>query len=168
MLLQIEANAIFVCLIISVFNIHTYIYILQLVYKLLGDWQQQNHIKKNEWMLRWKYFKWSPQNTVLVSESRSWIWTLGPAVSTIPVSEAPGSAEFGSEASFGTAACDSVPPEIQATLLQFRQRLKDSCSWMSSYWTTKGGRAARGGEKSIKYTEPILSAQPTCSVCSQG
>lgn len=47
--------------------------------------------------------------------------TLGLAVSTIPYSGAPGSAEFGSEAAFGIAACDSVPPEIQSALLQFRQ-----------------------------------------------
>lgn len=91
--------------------------------------------------------------------------TPGLAGSTIPDSGAPGPAESGSEAAFGFAACDSVPPEIQTTLLQFRQQLRDPFSWMSSYWTTKGGRAARG-EKSIQYTEPILSAQLTCSLSS--
>lgn len=67
------------------------------------------------------------------SEAEACWKTLGLAVSTIPDSGAPGPAESGSEAAFGIAACDSVPPEIQAALLQFRQRMRDPCSWMSSY-----------------------------------
>lgn len=59
--------------------------------------------------------------------------TLGLAVSTVPDSGAPGPDECGSEAAFGIAACDYVPPEIQTALLQLRQRLKDPCFWMSSY-----------------------------------
>lgn len=66
-------------------------------------------------------------------ESQACWKSLGLEVSTIPDSGAPGPAESCSEAAFGIAACDSVPPEIQTALARFRQRLRDPCSWMSSY-----------------------------------
>lgn len=86
-------------------------------------------------------------------ESEVCCWTLGRALSTIPDSGAPGSAEFGSEAAFGMHA--TLFREIQAALLQFKQWLKDSRSWMSSYWTTK--RRQQEEEKNQSSTQSLSS-----------
>ena len=72
------------------------------------------------------------------------------------------------EAVFGISACDySSRDPVSSVAVQ----AATESPWISSYWTTKEGRAARGGEKSkIKTVDRayILPVQPTCSLCGWG
>lgn len=156
---QVEGNAMVVFSMIMYTCIHCYSDFK--CYICLGQTAaEKNTLNKKEWMLRWKYFNFAPQNALretgtwskmsLRSAAELWAWHLALYL-TLELLGLP-----------------SLPlklilvlvhatlfREIQAALLQFKQWLKDSRSWMSSYWTTK--RRQQEEEKNQSGTQSLSS-----------
>lgn len=147
-----------------IFNDNIYLYTLlqwlQMLHLSGSDSSRKNTLNKKEWMLRWKDFNFAPQNALtetgtwsemsLRSAAELWAWHLALYL-TLELLGLP-----------------SLPLklilvlvhatlfwEIQAALLQFKQWLKDSRSWMSSYWTTK--RRQLEEEKNQSSTQSLSS-----------